>query len=86
MRLFGNNKEQHILSLFAKGDNRAMDKLYGTYADYLAQVCLRYIGNREDLHDVLQEAFIRIFTGIHSFEGMAHPDRRQRIAPFSPGP
>jgi len=68
MRLFGNNKEQHILSLFAKGDNRAMDKLYGTYADYLAQVCLRYIGNREDLHDVLQEAFIRIFTGIHSFE------------------
>lgn len=68
MILFGNNKEQHILSLFAKGDDRAMDKLYGTYADYLAQVCLRYIGNREDLHDVLQEAFIRIFTGIHSFE------------------
>ena len=63
MRLFGNNKEQHILSLFAKGDDRAMDKLYGTYADYLAQVCLRYIGNREDLHDVLPQPHFQRFAG-----------------------
>ena len=68
MILPGNNKEQHIISLFAKGDTLAMDKLYGEYADYLAKVCLRYIGNREDMHDVLQEAFIRIFTKIHTFE------------------
>ena len=62
MILPGNNKEQHIISLFAKGDTLAMDKLYGEYADYLAKVCLQYIGNREDMHDVLQEAFIRIFA------------------------
>lgn len=45
-----------------------MDKLYDEYADYLAKVCSRYIQNQDDLHDVLQEAFIRIFTKIHTFE------------------
>ena len=68
MGLFGNNREQYIISLFEKGDALAMDKLYGEYADYLAKVCSRYIGNQEDRHDVLQEAFIRIFTKIHTFE------------------
>ena len=62
------NKEQHIISLFAKGDTRAMDVLYGEYADFLTKVCSRYIGNTDDLHDVLQEAFIKIFTKIHTFE------------------
>ena len=28
------DKEKHILSLFNKGDNHAMDKLYMEYADY----------------------------------------------------
>lgn len=68
MSLFGYNKEQHIISLFSKGDALAMDKLYDEYADYLAKVCSRYIQNQDDLHDVLQEAFIRIFTKIHTFE------------------
>lgn len=68
MSLFGNNKERHIIALFHKGDAHAMDKLYAEYADYLAGVCSRYIRNREDLHDVLQESFIKIFGNISAFE------------------
>ena len=68
MGLFWNNRELNIISLFEKGDALAMDKLYGEYADFLAKVCSRYISNQEDKHDVLQEAFIRIFTRIHTFE------------------
>ncbi|MGP1423835.1 MAG: RNA polymerase sigma factor [Prevotella fusca] len=68
MGLFWNNRELNIISLFEKGDALAMDKLYGEYADFLAKVCSRYISNQEDRHDVLQEAFIRIFTRIHTFE------------------
>ena len=45
-----------------------MDELYGCYADYLTGVCYRYISNDEDLKDVLQESFIKIFTQISSFE------------------
>ena len=62
------DKEKHILSLFNKGDNRAMDKLYMEYADYLTGVCARYISDEDTLKDVLQESFIRIYTQIHQFE------------------
>lgn len=68
MNLSGDNKEQHIVSLFHKGDIHAMDKLYGEYAGYLTGVCSRYIRNKEDLHDVLQESFIKIFSKILTFE------------------
>lgn len=51
-----------------KGDAFAMDELYAEYADYLTKVCSQYIENQENLRDVLQEAFIRIFTRIHTFE------------------
>lgn len=68
MILLWKDKEQHILSLFKKGDNRAMDKLYMEYADYLTGVCARYISDEDTLKDVLQESFIRIFTQISQFE------------------
>jgi len=68
MNLFGDNREQRLISLFGKGDARAMDELYSEYADYLAGVCSRYVQNKEDLHDVLQECFIKIFTKIATFE------------------
>ena len=64
MNLFGDNREQRLISLFGKGDARAMDELYSEYADYLAGVCSRYVQNKEDLHDVLQECFIKIFTKV----------------------
>ena len=67
MSLFKYNKEQYILSLFSKGDTLAMDKLYAEYADYMASVCTRYLGYTDDVHDVLQEAFIRVFTRIDTF-------------------
>lgn len=68
MILLWKDKEKHIVDLFKKGDNRAMDKLYKEYADYLTGVCVRYISDEDTLKDVLQESFIKIFTQIHQFE------------------
>ena len=68
MNISGRDNEQHILDLFRRGDSSAMDVLYACYADYLTGVCYRYITNDEDLKDVLQESFIKIFTQISSFE------------------
>ena len=45
-----------------------MDALYAEYADSLTAVCARYVPREDDLHDVLQESFIKIFTKIDSFE------------------
>jgi RNA polymerase sigma-70 factor (ECF subfamily) len=32
-------------------------------------VCLRYMGNREDAEDVLQEGFVSVFTKLDSYTG-----------------
>lgn len=68
MILFRKDREQQILDLFKKGDKCAMDKLYQEYADHMAGVCARYISDEDNLKDVLQESFIKIFTQIHLFE------------------
>lgn len=61
------NTERHILQLFARGDSRAMDVLYAEFADYLAGVCIRYVPQPDDMRDVLQEALIKIFSSVGSF-------------------
>ena len=62
------DSEKEILQLFKDGDSRAMDLLYTGYAGYIAGVCSRYVSNKEDLHDVMQESFIKIITKLPSFE------------------
>lgn len=59
--------EEQILQLFAHGDARAMDVLYAHYAGWLTGICVRYVPQQEDLHDVMQEALIKIATTIGSF-------------------
>ncbi len=46
----------------------AMKTVYSTYIRYLAAICSRYIVNNEDVKDVLQDSFLKIFSGIASFE------------------
>lgn len=67
MNIFGTDKEQHIIKLFRRGDASAMDMLYAEYADYLTAVCARYILDDDELKDVLQESFIKIFSKIGEF-------------------
>src|SRR5574344_697176 len=64
MNIFGTDKEQYIIKLFRRGDASAMDMLYAEYADYLTAVCARYIPDDDELKDVLQESFIKIFSKI----------------------
>ena len=62
------DNEQRLLSLVQRGDSEAMRAVYSSYVRYLSAVCARYIPNDEDVKDVLQESFLRIFDGIGSFE------------------
>ncbi len=68
MNLLGTDTEQQIIRLFRRGDASAMDRLYAVYANTLTGVCARYIADDDDLKDVLQESFIKIFTKVDSFE------------------
>ena len=45
-----------------------MKALYDRYAGFLTAICSRYIENKEDIKDLMQDSFIRIFSSIGSFE------------------
>lgn len=61
-------KEQKLLQQIIQGNTIAMKKFYDSNAGYLTAVCSRYLSNREDVKDILQESFIKIFNSINKFE------------------
>lgn len=62
------DNELQLLNLVKQGDPMAMRTVYSTYVRYLAAICSRYIVNNENVKDVLQDSFLKIFSGIASFE------------------
>ncbi len=45
-----------------------MRQFYERYADYLTAVCSRYIPEKADAKDVLQESFVKMLGALDSFE------------------
>lgn len=60
--------EEQIIRLVQRGDTTAMKSLYNLHVRYLTAVCARYIARDEDVKDVLQESFLKIFSSIDRFE------------------
>lgn len=60
--------ELELLKLVRSGDSSGMRLFYERYVGYLTAVCSRYVVDRSDVKDILQEAFIKIFKGLESFE------------------
>lgn len=50
------------------GDSVAQRSIYMLHIRYLTAVCSRYILNPEDVKDVLQDSFIKIFSALNTFE------------------
>lgn len=61
-------KESQLIKLMQQGDHNAMKEIYLRYSPFLAGVVARYLPNQEDLRDVMQEAFVRIFRNIGSYQ------------------
>ena len=68
MELDETDSELQLLRLVRLGDNTAQRTVYKNYVRYLAAVCSRYILNDEDIKDVLQDSFLKIFSSISSFD------------------
>lgn len=60
-------RELLIAECIRRNDSRAARDIYDAYAGYLVGVCARYISDDDDLKDVLQESFIKIFSSLASF-------------------
>jgi RNA polymerase sigma-70 factor (ECF subfamily) len=54
-----------------RGDQAAFEELVRSHGGRLLSVARRFLGSSEDAHDAVQEAFIRAFKAIHTFEERA---------------
>ncbi len=68
MSIYNKLTEKEIVSHIVNEDISAKKYLYCQYAGYLTGVCSRYISNREDVRDILQESFLKIFSSVSTFE------------------
>jgi len=62
------NSEQILVSRLLQKEETAWKELFEAYSGSLAYVCSRYIIDRDQVNDVLQNSFIRMFRSIESFE------------------
>ncbi|UFT99545.1 RNA polymerase sigma factor SigW [Radiobacillus kanasensis] len=51
-----------------KGDHSAFEDVVSFYQNKVYQICFRMIGNKHEAEDLAQEAFIRAFVNIQSFD------------------
>lgn len=50
-----------------KGDQNAFGEIVEIYKDKVFQLCFRMVGNRHEAEDLAQEAFVRAYVNISSF-------------------
>jgi RNA polymerase sigma factor (sigma-70 family) len=60
--------EQSIIQDCIENDASAQRALYNKYSPKMLGICYRFAYNKADAQDILQEAFLKIFTQIHTFQ------------------
>ncbi len=62
-------EEAEFVGRLRAGDDGAYETLVGEQAGRMLAVARRILGNEEDAHDVVQDAFLSAFRAIDRFEG-----------------
>ena len=50
-----------------KGNQQAFKMLYERYAGRMLAICLRYVGDSDTAHDLMQDGFLKAYTSMHRF-------------------
>lgn len=58
-----------ILKQCKKNNKYAQQTLYNWLSPKLLGVCVRYMKDRDEAEDVMQDAFVKIFTSLSAFKG-----------------
>ena len=61
--------DQEIIRQAQEGDARAFEQLYRRYSKRVYRLCLRMVKNEAEAEDLTQEAFLKVFRKIHTFQG-----------------
>jgi RNA polymerase sigma-70 factor (ECF subfamily) len=59
---------EEIVERIRQKDQRAMSRLYQMCIEELSSVCYRYVPDKSDAKDVLQNCFVKIFTSIPTMD------------------
>jgi RNA polymerase sigma factor (sigma-70 family) len=55
-------------------DRASQKELYTMLKDYAVKICYRYQNNLEQVEEIMNEGFIKLFKNIHQFEESRHAD------------
>lgn len=61
-------EEERWIKKALQGNEAAMEWIYRRYVRYLSALCSRYNTSDDDIKDVLQESFLRIFSSLSEFK------------------
>ena len=60
--------EEQLLADSIKNNTSAQEELYTRFSPKMLGVCYRFAKSKEDAEDMLQEAFIKVFTQLQQFK------------------
>ena len=60
--------EEQLIEQCRKGDRNAQEKIYTLFSKPMYVVCQRYSKSQQEAEDILQEAFIKVFTSIKNLK------------------
>jgi RNA polymerase sigma-70 factor (ECF subfamily) len=62
-------REDELITQAQQGNAVAFEQLYRRYSKRIYHLCLRMVKNEAEAEDLTQEAFLRVFRKIHTFQG-----------------
>ena len=60
--------EQELINRCRKDDSKAQEMLYKSFYAYAMAICVRYCINRDDALEAVNDAFVKLFKTIKTFE------------------
>lgn len=63
--------DETLIARFQDGDVQAFDVLVRRYKDQLLNYVYRFVGNRNDAEDIVQETFLRVYKNKHYYKEIA---------------
>ena len=65
------DSDTELVARLQRGDDSAFEAIVRAHGGRLLAVARRFLGNNEDAQDAVQDAFIRAYKAIHTFEARA---------------
>jgi len=71
-------KFEDVLAGCLKNDNKCKEVVYKSFYGYLMGVILRYVNDRNDAEELINDCFIKVFKGLGQFGAPKDPEQLQK--------